>query len=249
MHPPNPSRAWYAASIDAFRAASAEEILGTLAGSSGFDIALAQRDAWRAEIDFLRERLGGLTGSILFEFSIPRMGRRIDVVLLLAGVVFVVEFKIGAAGYDSSAVDQVWDYALDLKNFHEASHHLTIVPLLVVPDGRDESDALRPDADGVVRPLRVNRWNFRDVLDRAATAFAAEPIDGERWAAASYRPTPTIIEAARALYAQHSVEEIARHDAGAENLRVTSQHLEELVAEAQRSRRKLVCFVTGVPGA
>jgi hypothetical protein len=102
------SSAWYAASIEAFRAASAEEILGALAANSGFDIVLAQRNAWRAEIDFLRERLSGVTGSILFEFSIPRMGRRIDVVLLLAGVVFVVEFKIGAAGYDSSAIDQVW---------------------------------------------------------------------------------------------------------------------------------------------
>jgi hypothetical protein len=249
VQPPTPSRAWYAVSIDAFRAASAEEILGTLVANSGFDIALTQRDAWRAQIDFLRARLGGLTGSILFEFSIPRMGRRIDVVLLLGGVLFVVEFKIGAAGYDSSAVDQVWDYALDLKNFHEASHRLTIVPLLVVPDGRDESDRLRPDPDGVVRPLRVNRWSFRDVLDLAASTFAAEAIDGQLWVSASYRPTPTIIEAARALYAQHSVEEIARHDAGAENLRVTSQHLEELVAEAQRSRRKLICFVTGVPGA
>lgn len=228
---------------------SAEEVLGTLAANSGFDIALAQRDAWRAEIDFLRERISGLTGSILFEFSIPRMGRRIDVVLLAGGVVFVLEFKIGATGYDSSAVDQVWDYALDLKNFHEASHRLTIVPLLVVPDGRDVPDAVLRDADGVVRPLRVNRRTFRDVLDLAAPTFAAEAIDADRWAAASYRPTPTIIEAARALYAQHSVEEIARHDAGAENLRVTSQHLEELVVEAQRSRRKIICFVTGVPGA
>jgi hypothetical protein len=249
VHPARPSRAWYVASIDAFRATSAEAVLGAIAANSGFDIVLAQRDAWRAQIDFLRERLGGLTGSVLFEFSIPRMGRRIDVVLLLGGVVFAVEFKIGATAYDSSAVDQVWDYALDLKNFHEASHGLTIVPLLVVPDGHDESGPMHRDPDGVVRPLRVNRRNFRDVLDHAASRFAAEPIDDKRWAAASYRPTPTIVEAARALYAQHSVEEIARHDAGAENLRITSQHLEELVGEAQRTRRKLICFVTGVPGA
>ena len=243
------SRAWYAASIEAFRAASAEEILGALASNSGFDIVLTQRNAWRAQIDFLRERLSGVTGSILFEFSIPRMGRRIDVVLLVGGMVFVVEFKVGAVGYDSSAIDQVWDYALDLKNFHEASHGLTIVPMLVLPHGRDQLDPLQRDADGVVRPLRVNRRGFRDALDLAAGTFSAEPIHYERWAAASYRPTPTIIEAARALYAQHSVEEIARHDAGAENLRVTSQHLEDLVAEAQRTRRKLICFVTGVPGA
>jgi lipopolysaccharide export system protein LptC len=95
----------------------------------------------------------------------------------------------------------------------------------------------------------VSGASFRDAIDLAASRFAAEPIDAARWAAASYRPTPTIIEAARALYAQHSVEAIARHDAGAENLRVTSQHLEELVADAKRTKRKLICFVTGVPGA
>jgi Mrp family chromosome partitioning ATPase len=108
---------------------------------------------------------------------------------------------------------------------------------------------LTRDADGVVRPLMANRANFREVIDLVTASFPDEPIDAERWAAASYRPTPTIIEAARALYAQHSVEAIARHDAGAENLRVTSRHLEELVAEAKRTKRKLICFVTGVPGA
>lgn len=244
------SRAWYASSVERFRASATDEILGTLTTHSGFDVRQTQRDAWIAQIGFLRDRLRGIVGSIFFEFSIPRMGRRIDVVLLTSGAVFVVEFKVGATTFDGPAIDQVWDYALDLKNFHEASHPLTIVPLLVATDARDCS-ALRliRDTDGVVRPLQANRTTFRDAIDLASTHFGAEPIDAERWASASYRPTPTIIEAARALYAQHSVEEIARHDAGAENLRVTSQHLEELVAEAKRHRRKLICFVTGVPGA
>jgi hypothetical protein len=246
----NTSRAWYASSIDDFRASTTEAILGTLAKNGSFAILETQRDAWVAQIEFLRERLHGLSGAIFFEFSIPRMGRRIDVVLLIAGVVFVVEFKIGASTFDGAAIDQVWDYALDLKNFHEASHQLTIVPLLVATDAVDVPTAtLHRDADGVVRPVPVSSSSFHDFIDLAASRFAAEPIDADRWAAASYRPTPTIIEAARALYAQHSVEAIARHDAGAENLRVTSQHLEELVAEAKRTKRKLICFVTGVPGA
>jgi hypothetical protein len=244
------ARAWYATSINDFRASTTEAILGTLAKNGSFAMLETQRDAWLAQIEFLRERLHGLSGAIFFEFSIPRMGRRIDVVLLIAGVVFVLEFKIGASTFDGAAIDQVWDYALDLKNFHEASHQLTIVPLLVATDAVDAPMAmLHRDADGVVRPIAVSSSTFRDVIDLAASRFAAEPIDSDRWAAASYRPTPTIIEAARALYAQHSVEAIARHDAGAENLRVTSQHLEELVAEAKRTKRKLICFVTGVPGA
>lgn len=244
------SRAWYTASIDRFGATTTAEILGTLANNGGFAILTTQRDAWVAQIDFLRERLSDIRGSIFFEFSIPRMGRRVDVVLLLAGIVFVLEFKIGSLAFDVSAVDQVWDYALDLKNFHEASHDLTIVPLLVVPDAVG-THALHPrkDSDGVLRPMNVNRSTFREAIDLVMSGFVASEIDAARWAAASYRPTPTIIEAARALYAQHSVDAIARHDAGAENLRVTSAHTEELIAEAKRTKRKVICFVTGVPGA
>src|SRR5207237_5305347 len=105
------------------------------------------------------------------------------------------------------------------------------------------------DEDGVVRPVKADGQSFRDAVDLVLTQFAGAPVDAEAWGNAPYRPTPTIIEAARALYAQHSVEAIARHDAGAENLRLTSSRVEELVAEAKRTKRKLICFVTGVPGA
>lgn len=250
MQAGNRSRAWYAASIEEFRASTNDQILGRLAENSTFAVMQTQRDAWTSEIEFLRERVRGLPGSIFFEFSIPRVGRRIDVVILTHGVVFVVEFKVGATATSTSAIDQVWDYALDLKNFHQASHHLTIVPLLVLTDATHvEARPLVRDPDGVVRPLVTNGGSFRDAIDLAVSSFATEPIDAQAWSHAAYRPTPTIVEAARALYAQHSVDEIARHDAGAENLRVTSQHLEELVADAKRTKQKLICFVTGVPGA
>lgn len=243
------SRAWYGSSIEAFVAATTEEILGALLKNSGYTIRETQTAAWVAQIDFLRDRLRGLTGSLFFEFNIPRMGRRIDVVLLTGGIVFVIEFKIGATAYDVSAADQVWDYALDLKNFHEASHGLTIVPIVVATDAPDAALQLIRDPDGVVRPLNTNRVTFGDALALALSQFRAKQINIEEWFGSAYRPTPTIIEAARALYAQHSVEEIARHDAGAENLRVTSQHIEELVASAKRRQEKVICFVTGVPGA
>jgi hypothetical protein len=74
-------------------------------------------------------------------------------------------------------------------------------------------------------------------------------IDPIQWATAPYHPTPAIVEAARSLYAQHSVEAIARFDAGAKNLRVTSRRIEELAEEARQTRRKIICVVTGVPGA
>jgi len=244
------SRAWYAASVEAFRSCSTDEIIGQLATNGSFALLPTQRDAWIDQIAFLRASLAGLSGSIFFEFAIPRMGRRIDVVLLVGSIVFVVEFKVGATTFDAAAIDQVWDYALDLKNFHEASHARPIVPLLIATEAQDVPPIrIHADPDGVFRPIAVSRLTMREVIDLMRSRSTGEPIDPERWLAASYRPTPTIVEAARALYAQHSVEAIARHDAGAENLRVTSQHVEDLIAEAKLSKRKIICFVTGVPGA
>lgn len=244
------SRAWYGAPVGQFLATGGDAIVGELVRSGTFTVCPEQADAWRAQIAFLRGRLVGLTGSVFFEFSIPRMGRRIDVVLLIGPVVFVVEFKVGASVFDRAAIEQVWDYALDLKNFHEASHDRAIVPILVATDAPHAPTInVRADADGVYRPIAVTTASFRELIDLVLSNASGPAIDPQKWLAAPYRPTPTIVEAARALYAQHSVEAIARHDAGAENLRVTSQHIESIVEDAKRRKRKVICFVTGVPGA
>jgi hypothetical protein len=215
-----------------------------------FAVLPTQRDAWLSQIEFLKSHLAGLNGSVFMEFSIPRMGRRVDTVILTGPLVFVVEFKVGDAEFDRAAVEQVWDYALDLKNFHEASHFVPIVPILI-PTGATSSPPpeLCADIDNVYRPLRVHPARFRTSLDLALASINGAVIDAEGWLRAPYRPTPTIIEAARALYAQHSVEAIARYDAGAENLRVTSHRIGELVEEAKTHKRRLICFLTGVPGA
>lgn len=243
------SRAWYQDSIASFRTAPTDTILGELARNGSFDLLSSQRDAWGFQIDFLRDRLAGLQGTVLFEFSIPRMGRRIDVVLLIGPVVFVVEFKVGAASFDVSAIEQVWDYALDLKNFHQGSHHAPIVPILVATEAHAGPLTPLADADRVYRPVPVGTSTFRGALDLVLSKASGDPLDEQTWLAAPYFPTPTIVEAARALYSQHSVDAIARHDAGAENLRVTSRRIEDLVAESRRAKRKAICFVTGVPGA
>jgi len=209
-----------------------------------------QKDAWLAEISLLQASLVGLTGSLFFEFNIPRMGRRIDTVLLIGPVVFVIEFKVGESAFERAAVDQVWDYALDLKNFHEASHAVSIVPILIATGTVVAAPLnLHADEDKVYRPILVHPTGFREAIDLALRTVTGEVLDDQQWSGASYHPTPTIIEAARALYAQHSVEAIARYDAGAQNLRVTSSRVEDLVDEARAQKRKLICFVTGVPGA
>jgi len=243
-------RFWYGASIADFLHATSEAVLGKLAANSEFALIPTQKDAWLAQIELLRAQLKGISGSIFFEFNIPRMGRRIDVVLVIGPVVFAVEFKVGEKTFDRAAIDQVWDYGLDLKNFHEASHNASIVPILVATEATEcPSIDLHADADKLYRPVIADAESFRDAVELALRAVSGAAIDPKSWSRASYHPTPTIVEAARSLYAQHSVEAIARFDAGAQNLHVTSKRIEELVDEAQANRRKCICFVTGVPGA
>ena len=243
-------RFWYGASIAEFVSTSAEKIIGQLTLNSSFDIDRSQAAAWLTEIEFLESKLSDLAGSIFFEFNIPRMGRRIDVALVIGPVVFAIEFKVGEKTFDRAAIDQVWDYGLDLKNFHEASHAASIIPILIATEATQcPRPELVADADKVYRPIVVDPENFRSVLDAALAKISGHVVDADAWARASYHPTPTIVEAARSLYAQHSVEAIARFDAGAQNLHVTSRRIEELVDEAQAKGRKRICFVTGVPGA
>lgn len=245
-----PSRAWYGASIDEFLNTAPDTIVGELTRNCGFALLPSQRDAWLAQIAILKAELTDLSGSIFLEFNIPRMGRRIDVVLLIGPIVFVIEFKVGESGFDRSSIDQVWDYALDLKNFHEASHRLSIIPILIATKARKSALLeLSADKDNVYRPILASLADFRKVVEHALFATSGQPVNAQRWSCASYLPTPTIVEAARALYAQHSVEAIARHDAGAQNLHVTSKQVEKLIDEARTHKHKVICFVTGVPGA
>jgi hypothetical protein len=245
------SRAWYGASIAEFLQTASDSVIGKLATNGEFALLPTQRDAWLVQIQVLKTSLEGMTGSLFLEFNIPRMGRRIDAVVLAGPVVFVVEFKVGEATFDRASIEQVWDYALDLKNFHEASHSVSIVPILVCTEAvaKEVSICLHSDEDKVYRPVCVGSDGLRFVMDEALQAILGPTVDDQLWLQAPYHPTPTILEAARSLYAQHSVEAIARFDAGAKNLRVTSLRIDELVDEAMKEGRKIICFVTGVPGA
>ncbi len=243
-------RSWYGAPISEFLSASSEQILSELNLNCDFAVLPTQRDAWMAQIKILKARLVNLEGFIFFEFNIPRMGRRVDAILIIRSVVFAIEFKVGEREFERSAMDQVWDYALDLKNFHEASHEVSIVPVLLATEAPNYPDpVLIADPDRVFRPVPVNEDGLRDLIELALHTIKEPSLDAKTWSRAPYHPTPTIVEAARALYAQHSVEAIARFDAGAKNLHRTSRCLEDLVTEAQSKKHKMICFVTGVPGA
>lgn len=243
------SRAWYDATINDFLTAKDETVLGRLVARAEFDVTQDQRSAWLAQIQILKNQLVGLTGWVFFEFNIPRMGRRADVILVIGPVIFVLEFKVGECVMEHAAIEQVWDYALDLKNFHQASHNAAIVPLLVATEWPQEDFHFQVDNDQVFRPVQVSPQRLRAAIDDGLGSVTGPAIDAQKWARASYLPTPTIIEAARALYAQHSVQDIARSDASAQNLHVTSGRIEELVDEARTKKQKYLCLVTGVPGA
>ncbi|MBK8858263.1 MAG: DUF2075 domain-containing protein [Opitutaceae bacterium] len=244
------SRAWYGASIVEFRDAPPDSVFGLLAKNPEFDLATTQKEAWIEQIAFLQNNLEGLSGTLFLEFNIPRMGSRVDTVLLIGPVVFIVEFKVGEAAFDRAAVDQVWDYALDLKNFHEASHHVSLVPILIATEAKESAPIkLTPDKDGVYRPLQIHPGGFRIAIESAMRLIQGETLDQSHWAQAAYKPTPTIVEAARALYAHHGVQAIKAFDAGKKNLGDTSRRIEELIDEAKTRSRKIICFLTGVPGA
>jgi hypothetical protein len=226
-----------------------DEVLGRLVSASQFAVLETQRDAWLEQLRILRSQLAGLTGWVFLEFTIPRMGRRVDAVVIVGPVVLAVEFKVGESNFDRASIDQVWDYALDLKNFHQGSHSAPIIPILVATHTKTNSLALVADPDSVYRPVLAGPQDVRVVIDDSLQTIHGPLINAESWANSRYLPTPTIVEAARALYSSHSVEAIARFDAGATNLRVTSARIEQLVEEAERQALKLICFVTGVPGA
>src|SRR3989304_5000745 len=244
-------REYYSSSIKQFLSSSEYEILGILSKNNEFQLEQTQRDAWSEEISLLKNSLPIESGKIYFEYSIPRMGRRIDVLLILRSVIFVLEFKVGDKVYHSYALDQVWDYALDLKNFHETSHELLIAPILIATDApsHELNISTSINNDKVLVPIKANSINIRNLL-KELLDFSQEPsIESELWEKGRYSPTPTIIEAAMAMYNNHSVEEIKRNDAEAINLNETTELVSKIIKESRLDKKKSIVFVTGVPGA
>ena len=243
--------AYYQADLATFFNTAENEILGELAAKHHFDLENEQRHAWQQQIRILKVSLSTLAaGQVYFEFSIPRMGKRADVVLLVDGVLFVLEFKVGAATIDRSAIEQVHDYALDLKNFHKGSHHIPIVPIVLSTNAAKQPNAaFEWAADDVAAPLPAAPIDLAEIIKAAILQKPAHQIEHWAWSHSGYQPTPTIVEAAQALYRNHDVSEISRSDADAKNLGRTSTRINEIIEDAKLHNKKAICFVTGVPGA
>lgn len=239
-------------SINTFLERSDAEILGLITQSNEFDSTQTQNKSWAQQFPILKRALREFNGTIFFEFTIPRMGKRIDSLIIIDNVVFVIEFKVGESKFHKYQEDQVWDYALDLKNFHKPSHDVVMAPILVSTEAHRShiNISVTSHNDKLILPIKSTKEDLREAIVRTLEFFKEnEKIDSHSYAKGSYSPTPTIIEAAVSLYNNHSVDEITRSDAEAKNLSQTTAGISKLIEYAKLSSKKLICFVTGVPGA
>lgn len=215
-------------------------------------------EAWEEEIEVLQHVLlpwKDENAHIIFEYDIPRLGKRIDVVLLLQGLIFCLEFKVGKKTCEQADIEQVLDYALDLKNFHEYSATRRIVPILVPTNFQGHTSTIQYsvyDCD-IYNPFITGESNLQQIISSVLEHDGGQKIIpnewGSRWLISPYKPTPTIVEAARTLYQNHSVKDITRHEADDAATDATTNYVLSVIERSKRNHEKSICFVTGVPGA
>ena len=243
------TRSYYSNTISDFLKDDETRILGQLSLHHNHALEDLQKNAWVKQITILKDTLQSVdNGQIYFEFSIPRMGKRVDNVLIINDLIFVLEFKVGDNQYQKHSIEQVVDYCLDLQNFHEGSHHEKLIPLLISTKAEPIENVFTSD-DNLFEPLKANQQNLSAVIKKTLLQSNGKQINATDWENSIYKPTPTIIEAAQALYKGHNVKEISRHDAGAINLSKTTDCINNIIETAKRENKKSICFLTGVPGA
>ena len=244
------SRAFYSNEISNLLKQSENEILGELAHNNPFELNNFQRNAWIEEIKIFKNAFSpNDRGYIILEYTIPRIGNRIDAVYIVDGLIFLIEFKVGDREYTKYAIDQVTDYALDLKNFHKASHERLLIPILIATEAPTEPIVCKKMKDGILEVIKCNRENIAEAISIVSANYTEAKIQAQEWMNSPYVPTPTIIEAAQALYRGHAVSDISRNDASAVNLNQTTKAINEIIEKSKREHKKSICFVTGVPGA
>lgn len=248
------SRCLYNSSFKTFLNTDDNSILGLLCDNYHGEALTTTREAWKSEITIMKNVLSDYTdqnGEIIFEYDIPRLGKRVDVVLLLGGIVFCLEFKVGETKILEADVDQVLDYALDLKNFHKFSEDRIIAPILIATNYRNASTNIQMSVydDRIVNPLIAGKTGISILINKVLERFPNESSVNPNWIISPYAPTPTIIEAAKSLYENHSVEDITRHEADKVSTDRTISYILDVIQKSKKNQEKSICFVTGVPGA
>lgn len=244
----------YKENINSFLNTKRTEIFGMLCEGYHGNTLTTTREAWSNEIKILQNQLStwkDSNGQIIFEYDIPRLGKRIDVVLLLKGIIFCLEFKVGESKIIENDIDQVLDYALDLRNFHKFSESKVIVPILIATKYQKYSSNIQKSVynDNVLNPLVTGEGGIQELINKVLNLYPNEEDIDTNWSISPYAPTPTIIEPARTLYESHSVEDITRHEADKVTTDTTIAYILDVIKHSKENREKSICFVTGVPGA
>lgn len=250
------NRCLYTATFAEFLNQEPLAVLGALHNNYHGDSLTTTDEAWMGEIALMQQVLEPWkdeAGQIVFEYDIPRLGKRIDVVLLLRGMIFCLEFKVGKKEEFQAGIEQVMDYALDLKNFHLFSHDRKIVPILIPTRYKEYTTVFQPSVynDDIYNPIITGEEHLQELIARVLEHAGAKRNDEAiaNWLISPYAPTPTIIEAARTLFENHSVEDITRHEADKVSTDRTINYILDVIRQSKAQRQKSICFVTGVPGA
>lgn len=248
------NRCLYENDISAFLDERTEVIRDALSEGYHGIVLTTTREAWSGEIEILKKVLvpwENSLGRIIFEYDIPRLGKRIDVVLLLKGIIFVLEFKVGESDILIEDREQVLDYALDLRNFHKLSQNKVIAPILVATKSEKFSSDIKGSAydDYVLNPLVTGEQKLAELISKVLSKYPDEEPVSKDWIISPYSPTPTIIEAAKTLYVNHNVKDITRHEADEVTTDRTIAYILDVIRKSKTNGEKSICFVTGVPGA
>ncbi|WP_417081852.1 DUF2075 domain-containing protein [Mobilibacterium timonense] len=246
-------KAYYCNSIPGFIKDNSSSIIGQLVKHS-FEINKEQSNAWENQVSELQTRLEAceMEGDIIFEYDIVRLGKRIDVILLIRHMVFSLEFKNGKNVFTAQDAQQAEDYALDIKNFHKESENLYVCPILIATDAKPykkhQSLDCYPD-----KQVHLQRENIETVIPKISQIVDLygddESIDFDKWFNSPYYSTPTIIAAAVEAYSSHNLSDIAQSEAGQTNIDNCEEKIFRLIDYARENKKKCMCFVTGVPGA
>lgn len=252
----------YKRSVNEFVKVNESEILGEIiAKSNNFCVLQSQRDAWRSEIELLQkvlrdERINKLDNRIYFEFNLMRFAKRVDVVLILEGVLFCLEFKtdlgsVSDKAYLAQDKAQALAYADEFSQFHSTSSKCPIVPILVVPGAADVPCNVIHNNANVYKLMCANEKTLLKtliaVLERKdSDKWSGLLEDSEEWEKGEYNTVPTIVEAAGRLFENQSVDEITRSGT---DVTKTIDTIQKIIRKAEENKKCVLCFVTGEPGA
>lgn len=254
--------AFYHDTLQQHQTTPTDQIVGTISlaySNHHLDQKQQQTKTWADTVEIVKQFFSVTATKIsdfenwglLYEYKIPRRAKRIDVVLLSKNLIFVLEVKNHQDSFNSADTAQLEDYCLDLRDFHFESKDRIIIPILLCTNAPTIQNEISKSDDFVQKTLFANANNLSEIIQSTANLFAdkTDNINLPDWNNSKYSPTPTIIEAAQILYSGQNVSEISRSHAGAENLTSTTNAVIDAIRKAQKTKSKIICFITGVPGA